>query len=313
MKLEGITNVEVIKDINHLYSTLKNSGIECRRFPGYPLTDDERIQKLYHYTSFESFEKIWKNRTFKGGNISELNDLFERHKNVTSGFSHIALVCAFEHLRLKYKQVSLSMGIDTFIEGCMSPLMWAYYAKGVNGVCIEVDFNRLKLTEEDYYGIVRYVEWPDRVITIPNNIRTIRDVHNFIKANRQTIFFTKDKSWSHENEFRIVTSKEFIDISDAITAVYVGSFESKVCLDVENLVCGEVPVKFFHLNKNSLPQTTDTFSYRQQITQVKNDPDNGINKLVDLAKAKFEENINNWDADLTIPVADLISGFNSKS
>ena len=47
------------------------------QYPGKELSLEEKKQRLYHYTSFNSFVKIWLTKTLKFGNIMDMNDIFE--------------------------------------------------------------------------------------------------------------------------------------------------------------------------------------------------------------------------------------------
>ena len=44
-------------------------------FPGKRLKGAKRYEKLYHYTSFESFVKIWLNKTLRFSPVTGVNDI----------------------------------------------------------------------------------------------------------------------------------------------------------------------------------------------------------------------------------------------
>ena len=46
---------QIIQEINKM----KEAGIQCDVKPGQPLKGANRYKKLYHFTSFNSFVKIW--------------------------------------------------------------------------------------------------------------------------------------------------------------------------------------------------------------------------------------------------------------
>ena len=47
-------------------------------FPGKRLKGAKRYEKLYHYTSFESFVKIWLNKTLRFSPVTGVNDIQEK-------------------------------------------------------------------------------------------------------------------------------------------------------------------------------------------------------------------------------------------
>ena len=103
---------------------------------------------------------------------------------------------------------------------------------------------------------------------IPSSVKAIGDIDKYIRRNSKRILFTKQSGWREENEYRVVSADEdFLDISGAITAVYLTSFKSTECLLTEKLN-GTVPVKFLHyigaFDNLSLPVLTDTKRIRKQ-------------------------------------------------
>ena len=78
-----------------------------------------------------------------------------------------------------------------------------------------------------------------------------QDVDVFIKKNKKNLFFTKQIDWNGENEYRILSKElDFLNISDAITAIYLTSNDSIECDLTEKLVNETVPVKFLRFINN---------------------------------------------------------------
>ena len=97
-------------------------------FPGRPIPKDLPIKNLYHYTSFESFVKIWHNKTLKFSIVTNLNDILERNYSVLGyKVSEIKLLDSYLERRKAYKQISLCMDFNSYTKGCMSPMMWGQY------------------------------------------------------------------------------------------------------------------------------------------------------------------------------------------
>lgn len=44
-------------------------------YPGKPLAGMEKYKKLYHFTSFDTFVRIWLSKKLKFGSMLEVNDI----------------------------------------------------------------------------------------------------------------------------------------------------------------------------------------------------------------------------------------------
>ena len=120
-------------------------GEESLNYPGKPLSIETRRKRLYHYTSFNSFVKIWLTKTLKFGDITDMNDIFESNfSSQCHSIKEMEYMNLYHEEKKHYKQISLTMDYDSFIQGCMSPMMWGQYADKGNGVCIEFDYTKLK-------------------------------------------------------------------------------------------------------------------------------------------------------------------------
>ncbi|MCQ2200672.1 MAG: DUF2971 domain-containing protein [Bacteroidales bacterium] len=238
-------------------------------FPGNPLKGKDKYKRLFHYTSFETFVKIWLSKRFLLGPVDNVNDILERNMGVSvTATNQISVMAAYIDLRSRYKQASFTMNFDTFMLGCKSPMMWGLYADKGNGVCIEFDWDRLFLHGEYWYGPVKYKKILSKYVTMDPSVKSTSDVRNFIKEHRRDIFFTKHDCWKGENEFRIVSDKfDSIDIKDAITAIYLTSYKSNECKYVEELVGDNVPIRYIQYlehNGMAIPFLGDTKRMRLQ-------------------------------------------------
>lgn len=182
----------------------------------------------------------------------------------------IPFLQAYDKIRHEYKQISFTMDYDSYLKGCMSPVMWGHYADKCNGVCIEFDPSILSFPEKSLHRPVMYKMALEHYTTIPSNIKDLEDIDKFIRKNAKRILFTKQAGWRSENEYRVVSKDDdYMDISGAITAVYLTSFKSDECLMTEKLVNGSVPVKFLNytaaFDNLSIPVLTDTKIIREQL------------------------------------------------
>ena len=131
------------------------------------LTGDERYKKLYHYTSFDSFVKIWLNQNLRFSPLSAVNDIQEvDFKTAVINSDRLDLCNRLNKHRLSYKQISFTMDYDSALKGCMSPMMWGLYADKRKGVCIELEYDKIKFptgTLKDVVTYQKYVKWQNIV------------------------------------------------------------------------------------------------------------------------------------------------------
>ena len=262
-------------------------------FPGEKLKGAERYKRLYHFTSFETFVKIWLTKKLRFSPTKNVNDILEARTSVAlHNPQQQPLMYAFFDCKAKFKQISLTMDYDSYMYGCMAPMMWGYYADKRKGVCIQLDFEKLNLSAPLLYGPVKYVNYLKIIVYLDPIIKSIADLMKFIRKNKQTLFFTKDKSWAGENEFRILSdTADYLDIADAISCIYLTEYDSTECLLVEKLVNDVVPIKCIRYNERrgnfAIPVLVDTKKIRKQFEDAKNNPDNVLNHMSSQAKEHY--------------------------
>lgn len=274
-------------------------------FPGHKLRGKERYQKLYHYTSFDTFVKIWLSKQLRYSLVSNVNDIQEAETSISARPNQMAVLYAYKEIRLKYKQISFTMDFDSYMKGCMSPMMWGHYGGKRNGVCIELDYTKLNLPKTSFAAPVRYRQVLKKSQFIDSGICTIKQIKNFIKAHKTDIFFTKQKCWAGENEYRVVSAvDDYLYIGDAITAVYLTSYNSTECLLTERLVGDSIPVRFIQYigstTNMALPIISDTRRTRKQLDCAKANPENALNIITQNARSVYESHKEDENFDLTI-------------
>lgn len=240
-------------------------------YPGHRLPLTEKLAHLYHYTSFDSFVKIWLSQRLLFSPLSKMNDVQEKSALCASSSPNsIPILLAYDEIRRKYKQISFTMDYDSYFKGCMSTIMWGHYADKCNGVCIEFDASKLSFPKGALFGPIHYKKVLEHNTPIPSSVKAVGDIDKYIRRNAKRILFTKQSGWREENEYRVVSADdEFLDVTGAITAVYLTSFKSTECLLTEKLVNETVPVKFLNYisasDNLSLPVLTDTRKIRKQL------------------------------------------------
>ena len=257
-----------------------------------------RGRKLYHYTSFESFVKIWLSSKILLGSIENVNDFMEyKHTVEVNNPCCLPLTEAFNDVRMSFRQLSFALDDDR-MEGFKNPMMWGQYANKGRGVCMEFDFNKLYLNYKDKSEVLDgFVCYKDKLPKLPpiNGIITRNDIRRYILRNKEPIMFTKFTVWDAENEYRIVSDNiSEIEIDNTISAVYLTSCLSDECVFVEKLLENtNVPVW-------TLCVTTDMFFSQIQIV----DPQNRRNKIKEScdinsqAKDYYQRHKNDCNASL---------------
>lgn len=214
--------------------------------------------KLYHYTSVKSFKKIWESKSLRFSDSKRTNDIFEKRKlvqvdNVTfpAEYKPNSRESFFKHffeILATYRQISLCMDYDDAIKGYASPMMWGQYANSCKGVCIELDSDKLLLSNENVWADrVEYTDTIPEIVFKDCVFMTDDDIYTFIDGKIDDIFFKKHFHWKYENEYRIISNNEdFLLIRDAITAVYVPDMKGYAFREVDKLIKGS-NIKFSYL------------------------------------------------------------------
>lgn len=138
------------------------------------------------------------------------------------------------------------MDYDSYLKGCMSPMMWGLYADKTNGVCIELEYNKIQFPLNCLKGMVRYKTILNKYNGISPDVKTEKDLNRFILKYKKDLFFTKNKCWSGENEYRVLSKEDdYLNIENAINTVYLASDNGPELSWVCKMVDGVIPVKIF--------------------------------------------------------------------
>jgi Protein of unknown function (DUF2971). len=205
-------------------------------------------------------------------------------------------------VRNSYKQISFTMDFDTSIKGYASPLIWGVYGDKNKGVCIELDYEKLNLPSSYFCDIVEYTNNTNHRIKISNDVVSVTSLKSFIREHQKELFFLKDKCWEYENEYRIISdSDEYLDISNAITAVYVADLDGLAFEIVDAMLKNtDVTFGYVHLDKDSgVLFSSDARLYKDSINSPLSDPRNCLLSISKQAKEHYESLKKHPDADLT--------------
>ena len=230
---------------------------KCLQYPGRELSLEEKKQRLYHYTSFNSFVRIWLTQTLKFGVVTDMNDMFEHNfSSQCHSINAIKHLNSYHEEKKKYKQISLTMDYDSYTQGCMSPMMWGLYGDKGKGVCIEFDYIKLMkhLKRGMLHDAICYTpQLPEPPVLTKE---AASDWEAFFESKQKELLFTKHDCWSKENEYRIVSKKkdDYLKINGAIKAIYMTKCKSCECECIEELLKNNEDVYFRCVYQDSMPQ-----------------------------------------------------------
>lgn len=273
--------------------------------PGQPLLGDDRYKKIYHTTSLNSFLLIWAKKRLRFAPLTGVNDMKEKLLSISEENPQLLpMLFAMDDVKRSYKQISFTMDFDTKYKGCTSPLMWGVYGDKNNGVCIELDYEKLKLPGNCLCGIVDYKQIDYRKIEIPQKVVTINSLKDFIVEHQKELFFEKDLCWEHENEYRILSdTDDYLDISEAISAVYVASIDGLTYEIVDELLKDSgIKFGFVHLNaSNGVLISPDARLYKESLQKKET---GCLARIFSQAKDFYERNKEDWNVNLTKKTCD---------
>lgn len=181
----------------------------------------EKIEKLYHFTRFDTALMILESNCLRFGRLDNMNDIHENDKIVFVDANNqqinkfpSAMLDSLHDEIYKYRQISLTaegepgdkLGFDLH-------QMWGLYADKGEGVCLVFDKNELAKWFDVGMRQER-VSYDDTIesfyISFSNDPHKVCDE---VRDHINGIFYHKRKEWEHEQEFRLlkrcpVTTKE---------------------------------------------------------------------------------------------------------
>lgn len=176
--------------------------------------DFEQVEKLYHFTSFDTALKILDSNRLKFGKLTNMNDIHENDKvtfvdttgNRLTRFPSDILNTLYDEI-YRYRQISLTIDNDeTGKTGFDLHQMWGLYANKGEGVCLVFDKNKLlqSLNVDIYHQCVDYKDTKELNSFVISNSQDYKEVSTEIHNNVRDLFFYKRKEWEHEQEYRFI-------------------------------------------------------------------------------------------------------------
>lgn len=173
--------------------------------------------KLYKYKSLANFEfvaDILLNKRLFAADFKNLNDPMEGDLNRDYTSSEYYKIITDEMSKIKMCSLSSDMN---------NPILWAHYADGFKGICIEVEIDESILTPYE----ITYSEFNP----IPSEgYRGFQGKDEEMTPHdwAMTALRGKYEAWTYENEYRLFSDSKYISEGLTITAIYIGLRTSEV-------------------------------------------------------------------------------------
>lgn len=198
----------------------------------------KKMEKLYHFTSFDTALKIVESNRLRFGRLNNMNDIHENdkivfvdaNKKTLDKFPSDVLDTLHDEIN-KYRQISLTAdNEEDDKDGFDLHQMWGLYAEKGEGVCLVFDREELK----------KSCDWPN---ILHDRVKYDKDIESFVISNSQRqdvvtaevsgrisdIFFHKRKEWEHEQEYRLLrrcplaTREEYLFLGHALRFIILSS------------------------------------------------------------------------------------------
>ncbi|WP_423840667.1 DUF2971 domain-containing protein [Vibrio mytili] len=132
-------------------------------------------------------------------------------KNVELQFTNLLKIHHEKRHVLSLSKASSPLTENPFPEPLSLMMMWAHYANGFRGMCVEYDYHTLIKSINDLNGIkveAREVEYVEGDLPIIKSMTILDDlIHRNDKTSKEILraYCTKHKAWRYENEVRAIS------------------------------------------------------------------------------------------------------------
>lgn len=196
----------------------------------------KNINKLYHYTKFDTAIKILESHSLRFGRLHDMNDIHENDK-LSYVESTGTLINSFPSDVLdtidcemaKYRQISLTADDKQDKLGFDLHQMWGLYADKGQGVCLVFDKDMLceQIDDSVLHKVVSYDTAVESFYIA--NYNDSQSIQRNIQEQAEKLFFHKRKEWEHEQEYRLIKHcpnlkrEEYLDYGKALKYIILNS------------------------------------------------------------------------------------------
>lgn len=197
----------------------------------------KNINKLYHYTKFDTAIKILESHSLRFGRLHNMKDIHENDKLSYVDSSGIPissfpsdLLDAIDCEMAKYRQISLTADDDKQDKlGFDIHQMWGLYADKGQGVCLVFDKDMLckQIDDTVLHKTVSYDTSVESFYVANSN--GSQSIQRDIQEQAEMLFFHKRKEWEHEQEYRMIKhcsnlkKEEYLDYGKALKYIILNS------------------------------------------------------------------------------------------
>jgi hypothetical protein len=191
--------------------------------------------------SDEDYELLFRSFSSSEGNSNEIDTTFLTNGKINDNFK-IAMKAEIEQ---STKNMSLTHGVACFSAKKDDILMWAYYADGHKGLCLEFDTKKAPFSNPFKVNYER---------ELPNvNWREILLNNSFSEYIKQVTI--KYKDWEHEEEWRIFNKDGDVFIKYdpfCLTAVYFGAEMPKTHIEIVTAIVKNHNTLLYRMEKDAI-------------------------------------------------------------
>lgn len=210
--------------------------------------------KLYKYRSLRKFDfvaDILCKQRFHASSFFDLNDpmegLFEYPESTKKEYID-AIVEGKRKLR-----------ICAFSKDCKNILLWAHYADGFKGICIEVDLREPQLEDIQDYEIVT-VEYSLQRVYFSNNTR------NRVDEMPRIILSKKNKVWKYEKEVRTLSIDKYIHDGISVKSVLLGLRTPEILKEaIFRITPSYIPIFETHISDSNKIEKGQRFALENRV------------------------------------------------
>ena len=172
-----------------------------------------RLYKYKSLTDFEFVADILINKRLYAAHYKELNDPLEGAFSPDEDTEYNKLI---EKKMDEIRVCSLSTDMN-------NPLLWAHYADGFKGVCIEIEVDESVLE-------LRKINYTPFDVLPSRNYKGMFGDEDEVTPEEwaKSSLSGKYEDWEYEKEYRILSDSKFIKDGFRITGVYLGTRVSKL-------------------------------------------------------------------------------------
>lgn len=176
--------------------------------------------------------------------LGEADFIKHIRKNVELQFTDFLRIHYEKRHVLSLSKANSPLAENLFPEPLSLMMMWAHYANGFRGMCVEYDYHTLINSINDLNGIkveAREVEYVEGDLPIVESTTILEDLtHRNDKTSKEILraYCTKHKAWEYENEVRAISPIQGINkySAESVNRVFVSELNQTLMNKVKSIL-----------------------------------------------------------------------------